>query len=167
MREAVSGRRWRRQCKSAVTISHPAAWRIPRCFQRGCGFLPGAGAGSVPAGDERSSCRAAAGLAGTRESAPAASVGTCLFRCFFDLVTSDAGAGTCGVIDETLGGPQRCPYRWIMSRHCLGDLNRSGAKMRVITSTWRSTDRWTSEASRVRMLSSAASSFFTTSTGRH
>jgi hypothetical protein len=70
----------------------------------------------VRTADRRSSCRAAAGLAGTRESAPAASIGICLLRCLFDVDLGDAGAGTRGASDETLGGPERRPHRWRMSR---------------------------------------------------
>jgi hypothetical protein len=39
--------------------------------------------------DRRSSCRAAAGLAGTR-SAPAVSMSICLLRCLFDVDRGDA-----------------------------------------------------------------------------
>jgi hypothetical protein len=92
-------------------ISHPATWRVPRCFQRGCGFLPGAGSGSVRTADRRSSCRAAAGLAGTRESALAASIGICLLRWLFYVDRGDAGPGTHGASDETLGGPERRSHR--------------------------------------------------------
>src|SRR5262249_25063070 len=90
-------------------ISYPAAWRVPRCFQPGCGFLPRAGSGSVPAADRRSGCCAAASLASPREFAPAASIGTCLFRCLFDVGRGDAGAGARGAADETFGGWER---RW-------------------------------------------------------
>ena len=64
-------------------VSHPAAWRVPRFFQRRCDFLLRSGSGSVPAANRRSVGCAVAGLASTREFAPAASIGTCLFRCVF------------------------------------------------------------------------------------
>jgi hypothetical protein len=40
----------------------------------------------------------------------------CLLRCLFDVDRGDAGAGTRGASDETLGGPEIRPHRWRMSR---------------------------------------------------
>jgi MFS transporter, DHA2 family, multidrug resistance protein len=79
-------------------------------------FLPRAGSGSVSAADRRSGCCAAARLASTREFAPAASFGTCLFRCVFDVGGGDAGAGTRGAADETVGGRERRSHRSRMRR---------------------------------------------------
>ena len=60
-------------------------------------------------------CRAAAGLAGARESAPAASIGAGLFRRLLDFRRGDAGAGARGAADETLGGRERRSYRGRMT----------------------------------------------------
>ena len=92
-------------------VPQPTARRIPRSLQPRGEILPRSGAGAVPAADRRSSCRAATGLAGTRESAPAASIRPCVFRRLLVAGRGDAPACARGAADETLGGRERRPHR--------------------------------------------------------
>src|ERR1700688_4857961 len=95
LREAVRGRRWRRQCRNQFHTARLGQSLV--AFNAAVVSLLKQARGVFVQ---------QTGLAGTRESAPAASISICLLRCLFDVARGDAGAGTRGASDERLGGPE-------------------------------------------------------------